>query len=41
LIGEAVEAAADIVPVIITEGPQIAMNRLHSRNPPSAAPRPS
>lgn len=41
LIGEAVEAAADIVPVIITEGPQKAMNRLHSRNPSSAAPRPS
>jgi PTH1 family peptidyl-tRNA hydrolase len=41
LIGEAVEAAADIVPVIITEGPQRAMNRLHSRNPSPSAPRPS
>jgi len=41
VIGEAVEAAADIVPVIITEGPQKAMNRLHSRNPASSAPPPS
>jgi peptidyl-tRNA hydrolase, PTH1 family len=41
VIGEAVEAAADIVPIIITEGPQKAMNRLHSRNPPTTPPRPS
>jgi PTH1 family peptidyl-tRNA hydrolase len=40
LIQEATDAAVDIVPVIIAEGPQKAMNRLHSRNssPPPASP---
>lgn len=32
LILDAVNAAADIVPLLLTEGPQKAMNRLHSRN---------
>ena len=31
-INEAIAAAADVVPVIIAEGPQKAMNRLHTRN---------
>jgi peptidyl-tRNA hydrolase, PTH1 family len=33
LIQDALLAAADIVPVMLTEGAQIAMNRLHSRDP--------
>ena len=32
LLDEAIAAAADVVPVIIAEGPQKAMNRLHTRN---------
>ena len=32
LINEAIAAAAEAVPMIITEGPQKAMNRLHTRN---------
>jgi PTH1 family peptidyl-tRNA hydrolase len=32
LINESIAAAADVVPVIIAEGPQKAMNRLHTRN---------
>ena len=36
LIQDAVEAAADIVPLLLTEGPQKAMNRLHTRNTASA-----
>ncbi len=39
LINEAIAAAADVVPVIIAEGPQKAMNRLHTRNT-SLAPVP-
>jgi len=31
-INESIAAAADVVPVIIAEGPQKAMNRLHTRN---------
>src|SRR5207237_524193 len=31
LIHEALLAAADIVPLLLTEGAQVAMNRLHSR----------
>ena len=38
LIEEAIGAAADAVPVLLTEGAQIAMNRLHSRDPVPAAP---
>jgi peptidyl-tRNA hydrolase, PTH1 family len=38
LIREATHAAADVVPVLLTEGAQIAMNRLHSREEPPAAP---
>ena len=38
LIEEAIGAAADAVPVLLTEGAQIAMNRLHSREPAPAAP---
>jgi peptidyl-tRNA hydrolase len=38
LIEEAIGAAADAVPVLLTEGAQIAMNRLHSRDPAPAAP---
>ncbi len=32
LIQESIQAAADIVPLLLTEGPQKAMNRLHTRN---------
>jgi PTH1 family peptidyl-tRNA hydrolase len=38
LIHEALIAAADAVPVLLTEGAQIAMNRLHSRDPVPGAP---
>jgi PTH1 family peptidyl-tRNA hydrolase len=38
LIHEALMAAADTVPVLLTEGAQIAMNRLHSRDPVPGAP---
>jgi len=38
LIHEAVLAAADSVPVMLTDGAQIAMNRLHSRELPPGAP---
>jgi peptidyl-tRNA hydrolase, PTH1 family len=38
LIQEAIGAAADVVPVLLTEGAQIAMNRLHSRDALPAAP---
>jgi peptidyl-tRNA hydrolase, PTH1 family len=33
LIRDAIVAAADIVPLLLTEGAQIAMNQLHSREP--------
>jgi PTH1 family peptidyl-tRNA hydrolase len=36
LINEAIAAAADVVPLIIAEGPQKAMNRLHTRSAPPA-----
>ena len=32
LINESIAAAADVVPTILAEGPQKAMNRLHTRN---------
>jgi PTH1 family peptidyl-tRNA hydrolase len=32
LINEAIASAVDVVPLIVTEGPQKAMNRLHTRN---------
>jgi peptidyl-tRNA hydrolase, PTH1 family len=38
LINEALLAAADALPVMLTEGAQIAMNRLHSRDPAPGAP---
>jgi peptidyl-tRNA hydrolase, PTH1 family len=38
LIQDALLAAADIVPVMLTEGAQIAMNRLHSRDPLPGTP---
>ena len=38
LIQEAVLAGADALPVMLTEGAQIAMHRLHSRDPFPAAP---
>jgi PTH1 family peptidyl-tRNA hydrolase len=38
LIQEAVQAAIDIVPMLLTEGPQKAMNRLHTRNASPATP---
>ncbi len=38
LIREATLAAADIVPVMLTDGAQIAMNRLHSREEPTGEP---
>ncbi|MGO9802303.1 MAG: aminoacyl-tRNA hydrolase [Steroidobacteraceae bacterium] len=36
LIRAALLAAADVVPVLMAEGPQVAMNLLHGREPPSA-----
>jgi peptidyl-tRNA hydrolase, PTH1 family len=38
LIREALLAAADSVPVLLNDGAQIAMNRLHSRDPLPGAP---
>ncbi|HWX68394.1 MAG TPA: aminoacyl-tRNA hydrolase [Steroidobacteraceae bacterium] len=38
LIQDAIAAAVDAVPVLLAEGAQIAMNRLHSRDPVPAAP---
>ena len=38
LIQDAIGAAAEVVPVLIGQGAQIAMNRLHSRDPVPAAP---
>ncbi|MGA7823094.1 MAG: aminoacyl-tRNA hydrolase [Steroidobacteraceae bacterium] len=38
LIREATLAAADIVPVMLTDGAQIAINRLHSREEPTGGP---
>jgi peptidyl-tRNA hydrolase, PTH1 family len=37
LIRAAILAAADIVPLLLNEGAQIAMNQLHSREPPAGA----
>ena len=36
-IFEAIQAAIDVVPMLLTEGPPRAMNRLHTRNTPPAA----
>jgi hypothetical protein len=36
LIQDAIGAAADVVPLLLSEGAQIAMNRLHSRDPVAA-----
>jgi peptidyl-tRNA hydrolase, PTH1 family len=41
LIRAAIAAAAEVVPVLIGEGAQIAMNLLHSREPPAGAARPA
>jgi peptidyl-tRNA hydrolase, PTH1 family len=38
LIREATLAAADIVPVMLAEGAQLAMNRLHGREAPTGGP---
>jgi peptidyl-tRNA hydrolase, PTH1 family len=38
LLEDALLAAADMLPVLLTEGAQIAMNRLHSRDPLPGAP---
>ncbi len=38
LIQEAIVAGADIVPVLLTEGAQIAMNQLHRRDPVPGTP---
>jgi len=38
LIEEATGAAADALPVLLAEGAQIAMSRLHSRDPAPAPP---
>ena len=40
LIEEAIGAAADVIPVMLEQGAQIAMNRLHSREA-STGPEPS
>jgi peptidyl-tRNA hydrolase, PTH1 family len=37
LIAETIAAAADVIPVMLEQGAQIAMNRLHSRDPAGAA----
>jgi peptidyl-tRNA hydrolase, PTH1 family len=37
LINEAIATAVDVVPLIMAEGPQKAMNRLHTRNGAPAA----
>jgi PTH1 family peptidyl-tRNA hydrolase len=37
LISAALAAAADAVPIMLTEGAQIAMNRLHTQDPPGAS----
>jgi hypothetical protein len=39
LIHEALLAAADTVPLLLTDGAQIAMNRLHGRESAPGAPR--
>lgn len=41
VIHEAIEAAADVVPTIIVDGPQMAMNRLHTRNSSPATEPPA
>ena len=42
LIREALAAAADVVPLLLNDGAQIAMNRLHSRDPgPPPPPEPA
>jgi len=38
LVQDAIGAAAEVVPVLLDQGAQIAMNRLHSRDPVPAAP---
>jgi peptidyl-tRNA hydrolase, PTH1 family len=38
LIQEAFSAAADAVPLLLDEGAQVAMNRLHSRDPGPGTP---
>jgi peptidyl-tRNA hydrolase, PTH1 family len=38
LIQEAIGAAADVIPLLLTQGAQSAMTRLHSRDPAAAAP---
>lgn len=38
LIHDAIGAAADAIPVLLTQGAQNAMTRLHSRDPAAAAP---
>ncbi len=38
LIQDAIAAAADVIPVLLTQGSQSAMTRLHSRDPAPAAP---
>jgi len=38
LLEAAIQAAADSVPVLLNEGAQIAMNRLHGRDPAPVAP---
>jgi peptidyl-tRNA hydrolase, PTH1 family len=40
LIHEAMLAAVDVVPILLAEGPQKAMNRLHTRNTPPTPPVP-
>ena len=37
LINAALAAAADAVPILLTEGAQIAMNRLHTQDPPGTS----
>jgi peptidyl-tRNA hydrolase, PTH1 family len=40
LLAAAVQAAADSVPVLLNEGAQVAMHRLHGRDPAPVAPAP-
>lgn len=41
LIGEAIAAAADVIPILLTEGAQKAMNQLHARAGGSSVARPA
>jgi peptidyl-tRNA hydrolase, PTH1 family len=41
LLQDAIAGAADVVPILLADGPQKAMNRLHTRNGPPESPPPA